>query len=84
MEADLIQQGVDLMLFGMGTVFVFLSVLVVSTTLMSNVVTRFFPEAEVPEPGPTAPAANAGAAKVDARTLAVIQEAIYQHRAKTK
>ncbi|WP_370978338.1 OadG family protein [Agaribacterium sp. ZY112] len=80
MEAELIQQGVDLMLFGMGTVFAFLTILVFSTTLMSKFVGRFFPEADVPEPAPSP--INGPVAPVDSRTLAVIQEAINQHRAR--
>ena len=41
MEADLLSQGFELMLVGMGVVFVFLTVLVGATTLMSRVVMRF-------------------------------------------
>ena len=44
MEADLLTQGVELMLVGMGTVFVFLTLLVGATTLMSRVVMRLHPE----------------------------------------
>lgn len=44
MEADLLTQGVELMLVGMGTVFVFLTLLVGATTLMSRVVLRLQPE----------------------------------------
>jgi len=38
METSLIYQGVQLMLAGMGTVFVFLTVLVFATMMMSRVV----------------------------------------------
>jgi oxaloacetate decarboxylase gamma subunit len=41
MQATLIEQGLNLMLFGMGTVFVFLTILVFSTLLMSRLVSRF-------------------------------------------
>ena len=44
MEETLITQGVDLMLFGMGTVFVFLTALVGVTSLMSYIVNNWFPE----------------------------------------
>ena len=40
MDNDLISQGLQLMLAGMGTVFVFLTVLVVVTSLMSRIVMR--------------------------------------------
>ena len=43
MEADLLHQGLELMLAGMGVVFVFLTVLVGAITLMSRVVMRFQP-----------------------------------------
>lgn len=43
MEADLLRQGLELMLAGMGVVFVFLTVLVGAITLMSRVVMRFQP-----------------------------------------
>lgn len=39
-ETTLIDQGLNLMLFGMGTVFVFLTVLVFATSLMSRLVNR--------------------------------------------
>ncbi|MFT5136666.1 MAG: oxaloacetate decarboxylase gamma subunit [Arenicella sp.] len=38
MQTSLIDQGLDLMLYGMGTVFVFLTILVFATTLMSRIV----------------------------------------------
>lgn len=83
MEAGLISQGLDLMLYGMGTVFVFLTVLVGSTTLMSALVSRFFPEATIVETSHK-PSNIPAVQSVDTRTLKVIQEAIYQHQANTK
>jgi oxaloacetate decarboxylase gamma subunit len=38
MQTSLIDQGLDLMLYGMGTVFVFLIILVFATALMSRIV----------------------------------------------
>jgi oxaloacetate decarboxylase alpha subunit len=49
MKADLLSQGLELMLAGMGVVFVFLTLLVGATTLMSRVVMRFRP-ANAPQP----------------------------------
>jgi len=40
MTNNLIDEGLRLMLVGMGTVFVFLTLLVVATTLMSRIVIR--------------------------------------------
>ena len=47
MQDDLIDQGLTLMLAGMGTVFVFLTALVITMTLMSRIVMRLHP-GEVP------------------------------------
>jgi len=41
---SLLQQGLDLMIFGMGTVFIFLAVLVAVTALVSVVIRHFFPD----------------------------------------
>lgn len=78
MEASLVSQGLELMLFGMGTVILFLTMLVIVTTLMSGVVQRFFPLPEdiAPVTGRSAPAGP------DATTLAVITAAIHQHRSR--
>jgi len=43
----LIAAGIELMLMGMGTVFVFLSLLVFATGLMSRLVLRFAPAADI-------------------------------------
>lgn len=43
MPSSLLEQGVMLMLVGMGTVFVFLTVLVASMSLMAFVVGRLLP-----------------------------------------
>lgn len=78
MEVDLFQQGVDLMLFGMGTVFAFLILLVGASYLMSWVITRFFPE-------PVRPAVAvqmAPVAAVEPRIQAAIQAAIDKHRSR--
>lgn len=81
MDNSLIDQGFSLMLFGMGTVFVFLTVLIFATGAMSNVIMRWFPE-KIVEPTvkkKRAPAATSGA-PVSAATLKIIQGAIDQHR----
>ncbi|RZV34150.1 MAG: sodium pump decarboxylase subunit gamma [Chromatiales bacterium] len=43
MQASLFDQGVTLMLVGMGTVFVFLTLLVVAMTVMASIIRRFTP-----------------------------------------
>lgn len=42
-QSNIIDQGFDLLLYGMGTVFVFLTILVLATGLMSTLVNRFAP-----------------------------------------
>ena len=44
MSSELISEGSSLMLFGMGFVFLFLSLLVLVTGLMSKIITRFVKE----------------------------------------
>ncbi|MGS2723188.1 OadG family protein [Porticoccus sp. GXU_MW_L64] len=77
MKDSLIQQGTDLMLMGMGTVFVFLAILVVATTVMSLLVNRLSPEdltSEVDAQPGSSPAT------VDARVVNIIQAALDKHR----
>jgi len=64
--SDLLIQGMELMLVGMGTVFVFLTVLVAATKIMSRVVRPFV---VVP-----------GAQKASPEEVAVVAAAIAQHR----
>lgn len=77
METTLITQGLDLMLYGMGTVFAFLTLLVGITSLMSVVVNKLVVE---PEPAPAAPLLSSASAEVEPRIAKVIQAAIDQHR----
>jgi oxaloacetate decarboxylase gamma subunit len=85
MQGDIVSQGVELMLFGMGTVVVFLALLVVSTTAMSRFIARYFPESEAP--------ALAALERLhgqqsepsdDPKLVAAISAAIHQYRAKKR
>ena len=80
-SSELLLEGVELMLLGVGTVFVFLVMLVGLINLMSFLINRFFPEAA---PVATAPKrmATATAQPVDSELLAVIGAAVSQHRAR--
>jgi len=69
-NADLLEQGLELMIAGMGTVFVFLTVLVFATTSMSALVRRF---------GPVPDTESAG---VSEEEVAAITIAIARHRRK--
>lgn len=86
MQGSIVTQGVELMLFGMGTVLVFLTVLVLAIALMSRILQRYFPELETdpkvnrPRGAATAPATAFAAG--DATLVAVISAALHRHRAK--
>lgn len=81
MQESLLSQGLDLMVYGVGSVFVFLALLVLMTLAVSKLVVRFFPEAPAPvKPVKLAPRKPAD--PVDPRTLEVIRGAIQQHRAR--
>ena len=69
---DLMLAGLELMLVGMGTVFVFLTLLVGATSLMSRIVMRIAP------PRPTT-AASGGPTEEE---LVAISAAINLHRTK--
>ncbi|HSG04551.1 MAG TPA: OadG family transporter subunit [Marinobacterium sp.] len=76
---NLISEGLSLMVYGMGFVFVFLTLLVVATSLMSKLVTKYAPE---PLPIPKAkPVVQAAGSKND-DILAVIAAAVHHHRSK--
>jgi len=68
MQATLLDQGVTLMLVGMGTVFVFLSLLVMAVTVMAGIVKRLTPVAEE---------------SISDEEVAAITAAIAQHRNRT-
>lgn len=80
MQNEIISQGLSLMALGMGVVFVFLALLVVTTYCMSAVIGRYFPEPiPVPESTPTDVSSSSGDLP-DAKTIAIIKQAITQHR----
>ncbi|QEA37934.1 sodium pump decarboxylase subunit gamma [Pistricoccus aurantiacus] len=75
-NSSLLQEGLMLMAFGMGFVFIFLTILVVATSLMSRVVKRLVP---VPaKPGPST--GQKGKAEDDDAVLAAIGVAIHRYR----
>lgn len=80
MQSALIEQGLSLMLYGMGVVFIFLTLLIFATTGMSAIVQRWFPEKA--EPALPVRKKSATAGTVSPLTLKVIQAAIEQHRSR--
>lgn len=79
MENNLIEQGVSLTLYGMGTVFVFLILLTLATRLMSWISGKLLsaPSAIVPSKPPIP--ALAGESN-DARLVAVVTAAVAEYR----
>ncbi|MCG8671708.1 MAG: OadG family protein [Pseudomonadales bacterium] len=75
----LLAEGLNLMLLGMGAVFVFLTVLVFTTTFMSRIIGKYAPtrpavaKASTPQPV---------AVNDDKQLMAVITAAIHQHRSR--
>lgn len=72
MEPSLLEQGLSLMLVGLGTVFVFLGCLVAATMLMSTLLRRFEPAEQ--------PGAGSEAAPHERQVTAAIAVAIHRHR----
>lgn len=80
-EPSLVSQGLELMTFGMGVVFVFLAALVFITTFMSLIVNRLAPEKPVVVPAAPAVAPTQG---VDPQLLKVLSAAVKEHRTRQK
>lgn len=74
---NLVTQGVELAIFGMGTVFVFLTLLIFATLLMSKMVLRFGHEPS--QATATAVTQHAGDPTQE-ELVAVISSAISRHR----
>lgn len=92
MNADnFVAEGLNLMLIGMGFVFVFLTLLVVVTALMSRLITFYEKRVGMlPAEGIPAPTAVLGissepsGAPKDANLISVLSGAIHRYRAKHK
>lgn len=80
---NLLWEGLSLMMVGMGAVFVFLMLLVFTTSIMSVLVAKFLPEPPIPAVT-QAPSKVAPVPTEDDRLLAVITAAIHRHRSRHK
>ncbi len=79
--SQLLLEGVDLMLMGMGSVFFFLALLVISIRLMARAIERFAPAAPARAIATPAPV-KVGGDMPGPDVIAAIQSAIHQHRAR--
>jgi oxaloacetate decarboxylase gamma subunit len=77
--SELVSSGLELMAFGMGTVFTFLVLLIFATSLMSKIVNKFAPEPVVIPEAVMTPAQG-----VDPQLLKVLAAAVKEHRARQK
>ena len=76
---ELMSSGIELMLVGMGIVFLFLTMLVIVINMMSMLIQRFLPETP-----PTALTVPNIAAGVDKNTIAAISAAVHAYRNRHK
>jgi oxaloacetate decarboxylase gamma subunit len=77
---ELMSDGVELMLVGMGIVFLFLAMLVIAIHMMSWLIQRFFPGT----PTSTIPLSPLIASGPDKSTVAAITAAVHQYRSRHK
>ncbi len=78
----LLLEGIELMLFGMGLVFLFLALLIQCINLIAGLLERFSMHEAVIATAVTRVDKSKTCAQVDADTLSAIQIAIQQHRAR--
>ena len=74
MDNNLVAEAINLTLFGMGFVFVFLTLMVIVTTMMSVLVKRFQPNLNL-----AATASIELSSGIDEKTEAIIKKAINMH-----
>ncbi len=74
-ETNLIVEGFKFMGLGMGTVFLFLIVMIGSMNIMSTIIHKFFPEPQAADTNP-----SATAQKDNKKVVAAITAAITHHR----
>jgi oxaloacetate decarboxylase gamma subunit len=95
-ESSLLNEGLTLMLFGMGFVFLFLTLLVIATSIMSKLMTKYektigvipdegvsSPSTFIPRHGPLIEQA-ASQQKDDTAIVSVISAAIHKFRSRNK
>lgn len=79
--SQLMADGIGLLVLGMGTVFVFLTILIFATGIMSRLLTRFAPE---PVVVPAVKAAQTKSQSADPQLLKVLSAAVKEYRNRQK
>ncbi len=79
--SELMSDAINLMVVGMGFVFVFLVILVLLTTIMSKLITKYLP---APEPVVAKSKVKKVNASQDAQLLAVLSAAVSEYRSDQK
>ncbi|MCH1488455.1 MAG: OadG family protein [Pseudomonadales bacterium] len=74
--SPILSEGLNLMAFGMGTVFVFLNILIIATFFMSAAVERL-----IPKPVPKLANQEPDAPAIDSTLLKVLTAAITERKA---
>ena len=77
METNLIVEGFKFMGLGMGTVFVFLSILIFAMNAMSVIIHKFFPE---PQANEATSVDSTNTANDNKKIIAAITAAVKHHR----
>ena len=75
METNLVIEGLKFMVLGMGTVFLFLIIMIVSMNGMSGIIHKFFPEPQAMADATTSPKKED-----NKKIVAAITAAIAYHR----
>lgn len=78
MQTMLVEQGLQLLVVGLGTVFFFLSILVMLTSAMSSAITNLATSTE-PSPGVVDSSMILKEGYVEPRIVRVIQAALHRH-----
>ena len=70
--SEMMSAGIEIMLMGMGIVFLFLAMLIIAVNIMSSLVARFSPE--------IVDNIATGSNEVDSNVVAAISVAVHQYR----
>ena len=73
-------ESIKIMLLGMGTVYLFLTIMIYSTKLMSKLILRYFPEMPKTHPPVTAPNPSVQKKNENAKIAAILGALQHHHQ----